>query len=89
MDNLNDLDRNYWKLSRTQTWSASDAREMAFVGIGDAVRAAHLFLVVGADHLWAGRRFDGTFLEVHDRDQVVAGQRESNNWPNELDKNTH
>jgi hypothetical protein len=49
---------------------------VALVGVGDAVGAANLLLVVGADHLGAGGGLGRAVIEVHHRDQVVPGQRE-------------
>jgi len=50
---------------------------MTFVSVGDAVRAADLLLVVGANHLRAGRRFGSTLLKINYSDQVVTSQRKS------------
>ncbi len=50
---------------------------MTFVSVGDTVRAADLLLVVGANHLRAGRRFGSTLLKINYGDQVVTSQRKS------------
>jgi len=50
---------------------------VTLVGIGDAVGAADLLLVVGADHFGAGVRLRRAVLKVDDGDQVVTGQRKS------------
>ena len=61
------------------TWCARHATEVTAVGVGDPVGTADLLLVVGTNHFRTSFRFCGTFLEIHNRDQVVSGQWESEN----------